>query len=187
MPLYRCTIYKSLLSDESNAWSNVYTIEAADETDALNLGENIMDIERLVHKSNVVFTRIAVRQPGPLSGSGRQRALSGAVGDVAAVPANQLPNFNTVRVVFSDELGRSESKYLRPPLENTEVTGSFLDVGTVAAFGVTYGDAIVALGYVRGPQGENLTGSTAQEAIQMRQRGWSRRTRPGFKRGWVPV
>jgi hypothetical protein len=40
---------------------------------------------------------------------------------------------------------------------------------------------------IRGPNGEPLITAEVQTAIQMRQIGWHRRVRPGFKRGWVPV
>jgi len=187
MPLYVGTIYKSILSDESNPWSNVYTIDADDDTDALSKLHSVAVLESAIHKENVVFQRETVRQKSVLGGSGRQFVPVGLVGEVAAVPANQLPLFNTVRMVFTDEVARSESKYMRLPLENTEVTGSFIDETPILTW---YNDFIVpllALDYVVGPQGEALTSGATVVAIQNRQRGWNRRTRPGFKRGWVPV
>lgn len=187
MPLYKVTTFKSLLNDESNPWTNVYTVEASDETDALDKGEEIVTVEATISKSNVVFQKITARQASVLSGSGRQRSLSGVVGGQTAVPADQLPLFNTVRVIFTDELGRSESKYLRLPLENTNVTGFFLDTTTRDDIANDYSSPLVIAGYLRGPQGELINGSFVQEEIQSRQRGWSRRSRPGQKRGWVPA
>lgn len=187
MPFYKVTIYKHLIMDPTEKWSNVYTVDSDGEDGALDIGNDIMALETAVHKDYVVFDKITARQDNPLAGSGRQRAVSGVVGEVTGTPSLRLPLFNAVRCIFSDLTGRPDQKYLRLPIEEGDQSGGFLEEAFKTDIDLNYTTPLVALTGVVSSDHDPYTGSFIQDAIQMRQLSWSRRTRPGFKRGWVPV
>lgn len=187
MPFYKGTVYKHLINDATEVWSNVYNLEAASEQDALSLCQEVALIEQAITKEYVVFTKIAVRLDSPLASAGRQAQLTGMVGSVPGSLTARLPLFNTVRCMFSDGIARPDQKYLRLPIEEGEQTGGYIDEPLRDLVQISY---VAALNETNGVVSSNhvpYTGGTVQEAIQMRQLGWSRRARPGFRRGWVPV
>jgi hypothetical protein len=83
-------------------------------------------------------------------------------------------------------VGRPERKYYRVGLRKDMVTGLVLES--------SYYDNVVAhvseiagiVNYV-GPSGEQHDLFVVDSLVAMRQRGWHRRRRPGFVRGYVPV
>lgn len=187
MAFYKGTIYKHMIPDPTEVWSNVYNLEAANESEALDILEAVMIIEQTVHKDYVVFDKLAVRQDSVLSGSGQQRAVSGVVGAVTGTPSLRLPLFNVARAIFSDAVNRPDQKYLRLPLEEGDTAGGFLESTLIALLNADYCEALKETAGVVSSSHVPYTGSSVQDAVQMRQISWSRRTRPGFKRGWVPV
>lgn len=185
--LYIGSIYKEFVAQgEERPWVNTYHVDAANEDDALDNLESISVIERTVHWSNIHFFRLAVRQPSPLAGSGRQRAID-EVGDRDATGESFLPSFCTVRVTFSDNVARPDQKYLRLMINENEQAGGTLESSIVTLIDTSYADPLLALPYLVSSQGATLTGSAVYPYVQNRQRGWHRRSRPGYVRGWVPV
>lgn len=185
MPFYRGTIYKRH-NEEPNGWTNVYTINQPGNTTAMAALEDIMDAEIAVHYADTEFYRLVVVNKA--NSSDRLQVDTTQFGALSLTGMGGiLPLFNTVRVVFSDGIKRPESKYLRLPgneanLENGHWSGELVDFVQT-----NYADVLVALVAYVGPSGETITAGTVKNKVQMRQLGWSRRTRPGFKRGWVAV
>lgn len=177
MALYRLAIFKRLTPAPDTVWQNVYHVDAADETEALQMGDQIITIERTIHSEEVQFWKQTARLASALAPSGRQSLYSGVVGDRTVTPAARLPLFNAVRCIFGDDTGRSEQKYLRLPLYEGDVAGGFIEEAFITTINTSYLNALNDLTFLRGPQGEPLLTFRVQDAIQNRQLGWHRRTR----------
>jgi len=186
MPMYDVTIRKEWSAIAGiSPWSNVYHVSAADEEAALDVGNAIAVIEMAVSYDVVLATRLQARQSSVLSGSGRQRAISIA-GARDSSGKQFLPLFNTVRVTFTDGIARPDQKYLRLPIAEDEQDTGGLDPGLVTMLEDDYVDPIIALAGVVSSDDAPYTIGTVLPFVQMRQRNWSRRARPGFHRGYVP-
>lgn len=187
MAFYLGTIHKEFAAQpEITGWVNTYHLSASGEEEALDILQDIMLIEQAVHWSSIRFDRLAVRQDSPLAGSGRQRSVN-IVGARDASGEDFLPSFCTVRVVFGDGVNRPDQKYLRLPINENEQTNGNLEAGLILSVNTDYVQPLIALsGVVSSSHVPYQTGG-AQSIVQNRQRGWHRRTRPGFKRGWVAV
>jgi hypothetical protein len=185
MPLYRGTSYKRWGADKLT-WQNVYLINEANALEALDVLNAIVGHEQAVHYNSVEFIRARVVNVAN-SADGRSVGSAG-MGDLdPAALGGYLPLFNTVRVTFSDNVKRPESKYLRLPgnednLENGQWSTELTDY-----IGTNYVTPLLALTAFVGPSLEHPSSGSVQQAVQSRQLGWHRRTRPGFRRGWVPV
>lgn len=106
-----------------------------------------------------------------------QRAVSGA----------PLPAWNVARVQFRTAVGlRPSTFYFRMGLTEDDVTGQNFSAGVVTALD-NFITAVTAHGGFCAPSGAVFTSGGYDELMRMRQMGWHRRTRPGFRRGWVPV
>lgn len=186
MPIYVVTLQKEFANQGvEQPWVNTYHVSAASEEDALDIGEQIQVIEAAVHWSNINFTRITARQDSPLAGSGRQRATS-LLGARDATGESFLPSFNTIRVTFTDGVNRPDQKYLRPMINENEQSGGTLEGDMPGFMEASYVNAILALTGVVSSDGVPYTSGAVYPFVQMRQRSWHRRTRPGFHRGYVP-
>jgi len=186
--LYIASIRKQFLNASFgvDSWVNTYHVTAVDDEGALSIAAGIVDIEKAVHWSHIAFTQLAVRQDSELAGSGRQIALTG-VGERDATDEHFLPSFCTVRVTFTDGVNRPDQKYLRLPINETEQSDGTLDGGLPAFVLANYVDPLMAYVGLVSSNGATYTSGTVQGGVQMRQRDWKRRSRPGFKRGYVPV
>lgn len=180
------TITKVLVSQPTVRWTNTYNFTAASFTDAIGkLFTGVLPLERAIHTEDVEFVRLNVNSVGTGPGPGRSDTIS-SLGLAGSDPTIQLPLWNVARVILIDAENKPESKYLRLPLQEDDVTGMFLDGGLVTLIGTDYVTPLIGLGYITGPGGEGIIEGVVQEKIQMRQQGWHRRTRPGFHRGYVP-
>lgn len=185
MSRFRVYVDKQLVTDPVVKWTNVYTVEAADYVAALNSGEIAMAAEANIHYASTHFYRIRAHVQGR-SPLGASRSVD-ALGEVAvpATPNTMLPLWNVARVTFPLAIGKPEQKYLRLPLYEDSVDGNFLTAAVVANIQTNYADVMAAYTWYVSPTGLVHTSGTVQEAVQMRQTSWHRRTRAGFKRGWV--
>lgn len=184
MALYRVTIFKRLEALNGEQWTNVYHVDALGAASALDAGETIANLEANVLIQAVTIFRISVKELP--DGATALRAVTIA-GDIDIDPANMIPMFNTIRCTFTDDVGRSESKYLRGRIGEINVQGFNISGELRDEVNTLYAQEILGVLGIRGPNGETLESASVQQLIQMRQLGWHRRTRPGFKRGWVPV
>jgi len=187
MVFYRVTTHKRIyLEPTIPPWTNVYHVDAASVEDALDKAESIVEIEKTVHWSNIQFYKVSAKQPSELSQAGQSRTIE-EVGDRDATDEKYLPLFCTVRVIFEDSIKRPDQKYLRTPLMESDVENGQIITDTITLVDTSYAEALVALAYIRSSSNESYTSGFTVRPVQMRQRDWHRRTRPGFKRGWVPV
>lgn len=186
MALFTVTVRKGIILEGSTqAWTNVYHVEADDIPDALDKGVTIANIEQGIYKDYVVMSRVNARLAvTPTTESGR-RELTGA-GDITGDETKRLPGFNAVRCTFSDEIGRPDQKYLRLPLEEDDVVSGTINVTVNNLIQLDYVSEILALPFIRSSDNALYTEGTVIPAIQMRQLSWHRRSRPGFHRAYVP-
>jgi hypothetical protein len=187
--LYRVTIPKRFVTGDFTAeppWRNVYTIEADSYASALAAGDIIAGHEMAFHMADVGVTEIVAHLvTEPARRVGKVLAVS-RTGEIAFT-TQLLPLWNCVRADFTDVgVGRPERKYYRPPLQKHQITGTVLEglYLEVVQAGV---NGIVALTNYVGPSGEQHDVAVVHSLVQMRQRNWHRRRRPGFVRGYVPV
>lgn len=184
MALFKGTIYKRLTGLNFEQWVNVYHVEALGPASALDAMETIAGLEQAVLYDWVNIYRLSVKPAAGGATALRSVNLDGAItGDINNAP----PLFNTARVILGDEFERTESKYLRGVLQEANIAGFNLSGEVFLQIKAGYVDPLLDVLGLRGPNGEQILTATLQSAIQMRQLGWHRRTRPGFKRGWVPV
>jgi hypothetical protein len=180
---YFVTIHKRKISDHAIRWSNVYRLDASSLDVALTRGNTIANAELNLLWDNYELYRIHA-ETVTLGVGKTLNVVAPGLRD-SADPDVQLPLFNTVRVDFSGPSGRPSIKYLRLPLIEAEVTGFNLDPTFKTLVEDTYADLVLGLGYVLNGQGETIDSYVVNDAVQMRQQGWHRRTRPGFHRGYV--
>jgi hypothetical protein len=188
MPLYRATTFKEWVGVPYNEqqWRNVYLLESPVKEDALSDCIAIGQSEMATSYTPVHFTRAHV-----VNIADKNDAATSARTEVGALITTGLggpvPLFNTIRVVIADAAGRPEQKYYRlganvANIENGVWSGEF-----VASVQTSIADWLLTLASYVSPHLEPMVSATALQPIQIRQLGWHRRTRPGFKRGWVPV
>jgi hypothetical protein len=185
MPLYRGTIYKHIVGGE--AWSNVYTIQESNALEAVDVLNAIELAEKAVSYSGVHFIKGHVVNLADSTDT-RTSNYTDEPGDLdPAGLGGPLPLFCTVRVTFSNESGKPEQKYLRLLANESNLTLGVWDSEFVAFIDANYAVPLLEQTQYVGPSGEaHLLGIVHQE-VQNRQLGWHRRSRPGFKRGWVAV
>lgn len=184
MALFKGTIYKRLNGLNFEQWVNVYHVEALGPASALDAIETIAGLEAANYSEHVLIYRLSVKPAAGGETALRSMSLAGEIpGDIV----NLIPLFNTIRVVLGDEFERTESKYLRGMIYEDNVQGFNISGELFLQTKAVYADPLLEVLGLRGPNGEQILTSTVQSLIQMRQLGWHRRTRPGFKRGWVPV
>jgi hypothetical protein len=184
--LWRATITKSSTIFKVS-WSNVYAINAFDAFNALEICTNIMEVERAVSYNTVSFDKVHVMDEGDHART-RTSPLTGHPGllDPTGL-GGPLPLFCTVRAIFVNLEGKPEQKYLRLGANESNLTLGQWD-GEFADFVKdNYVDPLVAMTEYVGPTNEAHVGGSVSPLVQNRQLGWHRRSRPGFKRGWVPA
>lgn len=188
MTLYRATIYKRASGSyfQGEQWSNVYNIQEVNATEARGVALTVATLEQAVMLDQFTIYRVVVVDPAATD----DRAVA-SVAYQGARPitglGSLLPLFNTVRIVLTDDVQRPESKYLRGVLAAENVLLGNVDPDLRTEIQTNYVDPLLDLNQVVGPDNNALTGGSVQAPLQMRQLGWHRRTRPGFKRGWVPA
>jgi len=184
MPVCKVTIYKRVVGGTGEEWTNVYNVNALGPNDAAGIGDSIMAAEQNISPDFISFYRITASLASggpsvvvPKSDTGNRGSL-----DVN----NLLPLFNTVRVTLGDGQNRPEVKYLRGIMVEADIAGPNLSSETFIDVTDNYAEVLPTILGLCGPSGEPIVTATVQLAVQMRQLGWHRATRPGFHRGWVP-
>lgn len=185
--LYRATVYKRTIGSyfTGEQWSNVYTIDEVNVTEASSVAASAAIAEATQLFDWAEVWKIVCEDPN--APDDKKTQVLNYVGDRSPTGlGSALPLFNTVRCIFSDEVRRPESKYLRGVLAADNVEAGRVSGETITAVQTNYVNAILALSQIVGPSGEAFVTGSVQPAVQMRQLSWSRRPRPGFHRGWVP-
>jgi hypothetical protein len=186
MPLYKGTIHKRYKDSDEPGWSNVYLIDAIAASNALAFLNAIRALEQAITFDVVEFYYNVIHREAVDGETLVDRDV--VDGDLHLEFAGGfMPLFNCIRVDFYNEFGRPEVKYLRTPLPHSDVDGAVLKDTTVSRVEDDYMTPLLSFTAYVGPGGEAHTGGVVHQAVQMRQTNWHRRTRPGYKRGWVPV
>lgn len=187
MARYRVTLHKHFFDhDGFKPWSNVYYLETSSVEVALDGAVAIAMIEKKVLKEYVKIFRVHAVQDAILHQPGGSREVD-IQGEVTGDFNLMLPLFNTVRITFSDGVGRPSTRYFRCPLQEDEIEGGQLIGAFIDDMNVNYCAYIISLPGMVSNSGDEYTDAVTQPGVQMRQTDWHRRTRPGYKRGWVPV
>lgn len=187
MAFYRTTIYKRFNGApyDGESWSNVYWIDAADADVAVTKGVAIATLEMSVSYSAISVTKVtAVSKDDSSDKAVRFPGSSGALDPTGL--GGYLPLFNVVRVVLSDPIDKPEQKYLRLGGQAQNLGNGAWDSEFVEFVQENYADNLLLVGNLIGPSGGTIDGADVLAAVQNRQLGWHRRTRPGYHRGWVP-
>jgi len=185
MALFTGTTTKQLIAQPDIQWTNVYTLSDSNIVTAMATLDTIADKEAIVMGETArVFKQHVIAQVG---GSGYQQDVDKPGIQTVANPDELLPLWNTVKVVFFNNVGRPEVKYLKLPLYKDMIDGITIQNAVQTAVQLDYAAQLVGIANYTGPNGEAHTGALVHDVIQMRQTDWHRRQRVGYKRGWVPV
>jgi hypothetical protein len=186
MPLYRGTTFKRSIT-YGLKWSNVYTLLCATVTDALTTIQALRELERACSYDTVEFyaesvVNVADRLDRRHHGTA---VYTGALATTGL--GGPLPLFLTNRIVYFDNVGKPEMKYMRFGAQRNNLSLGQWDGEWITFVTDTFADPLFGTLEFVGPAGNRPTGFEVEQLVQNRQLGWHRRTRPGFRRGWVPV
>lgn len=186
MALFKTTIYSELTGEGVNPerWTNSFHFDVLGINSALDSAESAANAlaSQLINEARI--WKITARS---VDGGETRIRLVDIAGARTGMAVNLIPMFNAVRMTFSDEFLRSETFYLRGYILEANVQGTLISGELLTNMQTDVADGILGVLGLRGPNGETIVSATIAQQIQMRQLGWHRRTRPGFKRGWVPV
>lgn len=186
MVLVQGTIFKRMIDDPEDHWTNVYAIEAANTVAALdNLAEIAAWEADIMGETAEVYRLYAVTPTPGSTGAIRDVTLQGL--QPVTTPGELLPQWNTVLVKFFNVAGKPELKYLRLPLYLDMINGQTIKTAVLTTVLTGYASHLEEYEFYVGPTGEPHVGSQVVSVVQMRQTNWHRRSREGFKRGWVAV
>jgi len=141
------------------------------------LAGNVLTDTQNVHSVSITNSNVANgNQTRPVSYDGTRVATG-----------SELPSWNTVKMSGTVSTGaRPSIWHIRMGLTEDDVTGQNLVAGVLTALDSLATD-LLTIGAVCNPSGAQFTAFTFDELVRSRQQGWHRRTRPGFRRGWVAV
>jgi hypothetical protein len=187
MPVYSLSIEKQLTSGLSSGrhWTNVYHMDEPTIVEAVLHAPEVVDLEKTVYPDNVTIVRWSLSDPAA-PGTGQSNAVSVAGTRGVGTPDTQLPLFNAVLFKFLPATGRASLKYLRLPLDESEVTNGQVEQTLLDAISISWAVPLLALAYITDESGNSFAGYGFNHAVSSRQTGWHRRTRVGQHRGWVP-
>lgn len=104
-----------------------------------------------------------------------------------AVTGAKIPAWNVARMQLSPATGeRNHTFYLRMGLTEDDIFGQFLAAGATTAVNDLIA-SLLGIAAMCDKDGFVFTVGGASDQVHMRQLGWRRRHRVGFKRGWVPA
>jgi hypothetical protein len=183
--IYNAEIWKRL-NGSNEEWVNQYFVQAANDILAMDIAGNVQFCEQSIHRTNVDFFQISVRQAGP-GHLGIQQGT--AVTGVNPIPegGTRLPLWNVVMVSMSSGVDRNDRKFLRLPLYSSDLSGETLDADFRASVDTLYSANLLEVPGLVNTWGRAFTNVSCSPQVHDRDMSWNRRTRPGFKRGWVPV
>lgn len=134
--------------------------------------------------TTVFLTSIGVSNPDVVNGTMIVPQNSPGMREVTG---DALPGWNAVRFQFTANIGtRVHVFYPRVGLTEDDVTGQTLTSAVHTAL-TSVVSGILAGAAFCDKDGFLLEYGAVSTRVQMRQMGWRRRHKPGFKRGWVPV
>lgn len=187
------SIYKLLVHKKSNLyfapgdeWTNVYHLDEVTDTDAETDAVAIATAEQALYADDVTITRLVLTLPPSFNFPAK--VVNANLGGSRTPVGDRLPSWNVARIDWEVAgSARGMRKYYRASLSEDDVDGQVLTSGMIATLDAFKGDldGITAICLENGLHFSPGTGIT-DERVQMRQPGWSRRSRPGFHRGYIP-
>lgn len=158
-------------------WINVYHADVPAQDDARATALAVVNIERAVHSTDVLFVNFRVRNISPIAGPGTVYPV-GLVGQLGA--ASYLPLFNVARCDIAVPVGRPDRKYLKFPISNVNVTNGRFTQAALDFWQANYCDAIIALTALSDRSGQPYLSASINPAVGMRQlrRGTRKKSTP---------
>ena len=186
MAVFKGTIY---VFDSAVSGDNMWTVNPHVSTDsgsdeAWELVNEIAEalVGNLLTETQSVYA-VGIRNDDVLNGN-QTRSVN--YPGTRVTTGDILPPFNVCRIQFRASAGsRPGTFYIRPGLTEDDIVGQNLGSAFMTAANAFVAAALLVNGFCSPAGQEYLTGE-ANGAVQMRQLGWHRRTRPGYHRGWVP-
>lgn len=173
-----------LLGDET--FSHNFHVASATSSDdawdkAAAIAGNYLDV---LCPATIELVSVSIDNPAAVNGV--QTRAVGTHG-VRVVTGDPLPGWNVASFQASTSIGlRAHTWFMRMGLTEGDVDGQVLSTATQGVI-TDFLTALEALNSFVDKDGELFTIFNTNPNVRMRQMGWHRRTRPGFKRGWVAV
>jgi hypothetical protein len=187
MGVYKLEVVKGLESSLNQVrWRNVYNLNTPTLNDAFSIADTIVNVEANIHSTNVTMLQKIVSDP---TGVERRQAFSfsGVHGSRVAAGAI-IPDWNVVGVTFFPASNpRPERKYYRVQLGEGDIIGSTVEAAVVTVIQEQMDAMLGAVIALCAPNGDSVESAEVHSLVAMRQLNWHRRSRPGFKRGYVPA
>lgn len=176
MPLFSLDIEKSVPGE---FWTNRYIINTPDITVAVSIGNQVVSIEREIHKPGVQFTRFRVSDLDPDTDLYSIQAIA-LPGLAPPATAGNLPLFNVVRVDFNTGTGRPSRKYLRTPVGEADQIDGNLEPTYAQFIHQTYTIPMLGIDEFVDVDGQAFVSGATHQYVAMRQlrRGSRRRQTP---------
>ncbi len=175
--LFSLDIEKELLGEY---WTNRYIVSAADLGAATTYAAFYYDRERLIHSSNVLFTKYRVSDMDPMTDI-YQIVQPNAYGSRAFGAQEYLPLFCVVRVDFTAVGGgRPSRKYLRTPIYEGDQLNGALAATYISFIETNYSNQLVLDTSFVDVDGQDLNSGQVFPKVGMRQlrRGSKRKLQP---------
>jgi len=187
MPVFRLGVHKAYGSiNSARVWGNYYWINAVGPEAGLIQGQVIAAAEAAFHGTNVHFTHLTLSDPTHAF-NGRRYEFDDLAGERVVV-GSAIPDWNVASVLFQDlDFSRPERKFYRIEIGEADTDGGTLVSGVQDLIQGVLDTLIEGGSAPCTPTGGTITAAVVSHFIGMRQQHWSRRSRPGFKRGYVPA
>jgi hypothetical protein len=186
MVLYRVTVYSRMPDFPlEGEWSNTFHFNLGSKSLAADAGEDAAAIMAIQSPQYAEVFKVVAQQPGGLASSPVIRNIS-VPGLLDIDPTLRLPLFNAVRVTLTDDVDKPTVMYFRPPLNEGQIESGVLTTAYRDSYQTDVVTQLLGLAGIRSNDDSAFTTGVVYSGVQMRQRGWQRRSRPGFHRGWVP-
>lgn len=187
VPIYRATIHitdSALLGDQDYSFNcHINESGTSDQAweDANEVAEALVGTV-LTETCNVY--KVSIHDPDAINGN--QSRLVDLPG-TRTTTGDVIPPWNVALLQARSSAGaRPSSFHLRMGLTENDIVGQNLASATNSAIAALFA-AFALINNMCDPTGGLFTAWSCDGQVHMRQMGWHRRTRPGFKRGWVPV
>jgi hypothetical protein len=188
MPTYKARLKfvdSALLGDQDYTF-NTYVVDGGlTADDAWERANEVAEaLAGTVMPPNVVCTEVSIFNKDVVNGV-QNRAVT--IPGTRTVTGDALPAWNVAIIQGSASSGaRVHTWHLRIGLTEDDVAGQVLVTAVNDAINaLTVAWNLVPL--IHDKDGAAITDWVQTDLVHMRQMGWHRRVRPGFKRGWVPV
>lgn len=148
-------------------WVNRYYLNSDSLLAAAQIGEQILNAERMVHRAPITFTKYSVRSTAKLDYIYQTVPVNQP--GLAAAGTDLMPLFVVARCDFTVHGSRPSRKYLRGFLLEGDVTGMTINASVVEYVNTNYVNPIAALAGFVDPQNADVYGGSCSPVTGMRQ------------------